>query len=189
MRDAGGQVSRSQTQKVGVLMAYLGKMKGSKNRGSLPKVSLINLVYTALGSFAGISFITVMSTYYNISLLLPSFGASAVLLYSVSHLPMAQPRNVIGGHLMSALAGVTVYQLFGMAWWTIALGVTMAAIAMSLTCTLHPPGGATAFVAVYTHQNFDFILTPVGLGAICLIIIALLVNNLAAGSRYPEYWI
>lgn len=188
MKDTGGQVSQAHTQKTGVLIAYLRKMKGSNNRGSVPQISLKNILYTAMGCFAGISFIAIISSCYNISLLLPSFGASAVLLYSISHLPMAQPRNVIGGHIISALAGVTVYQLFGIAWWTIALGVTMAAIAMLLTYTLHPPGGATAFVAVYTGQNFDFIFAPVGMGAVCLVIIALLVNNLPAGNRYPDHW-
>ncbi len=101
---------------------------------------------------------------------------------------MAQPRNVIGGHLVSATAGVVVYQWLGNQWWTIALAVTLAIFFMNMTHTLHPPGGATAFVAVYTGQNFDYILSPVGLGAFLLVLIAVLVNNCSSQRKYPEFW-
>lgn len=73
-------------------------------------------------------------------------------------------------------------------WWTIALGVTLAIFFMSLTHTLHPPGGATAFVAVYTGQSFAFILSPVGLDAFLLVIIALIVNNISTRRKYPDFW-
>ena len=166
---------------------YLCKMKGGKCN-SLSHMSMSGLLITALGSFCGIGLVAFLAQFYRLPLLLPSFGASAVLLYAACHVPMAQPRNVIGGHLVSALMGVIVYQLFGDAWWSIALGVTLAIVAMTVTYTLHPPGGATAFVAVYTGQNFSFILSPVGIGAVCLILIALIVNNLSSERKYPDYW-
>lgn len=169
------------------LLNYLCKMKGGKC-ASLPKMSLTGLLCTALGSFAGIGLVALLADIYKLPLLLPSFGASAVLLYAACHVPMAQPRNVIGGHLISAFLGVLVFQLFGDAWWAIALGVTLAILAMTVTYTLHPPGGATAFVAVYTGQSFGFIISPVGVGALCLIIIALLVNNLSSERKYPDFW-
>jgi len=166
---------------------YLCKMKGGKCT-TASGVSTHGLLITSLGSFIGIGLVALLSSYYQLPLLLPSFGATAVLLYAACHVPMAQPRNVVGGHIISALAGVTVYQLFGGLWWTLALGVTLAIISMAVTNTLHPPGGATAFVAVYTGQDFGFVLSPVGLGAVCLILVALLVNNLSHRCRYPQYW-
>ncbi|WP_347491154.1 HPP family protein [Desulfoscipio sp. XC116] len=169
------------------LVTYLCKMKGGRCT-SLPMFSISGLFVTALGSFAGIGLVAILSDHYHLPLLLPSFGASAVLLYAACHVPMAQPRNVVGGHLISALMGVTVYQVCGDAWWAIALGVTSAIVAMTLTRTLHPPGGATAFIAVYTAQDFGFIFSPVGLGALCLVLIALLVNNISTERKYPDYW-
>jgi CBS-domain-containing membrane protein len=59
---------------------------------------------------------------------------------------------------------------------------------MLVTRTLHPPGGATAYVAVISGQGFGFVLSPVGLGAVCLVAIALLVNNLSSERKYPDYW-
>lgn len=143
---------------------------------------------TALGSFLGLGMVAALADYCGLPLLLPSFGASAALLYAACHLPMAQPRNVLGGHVISAFIGVSVYWLFGDAWWAIPLGVTLAIVVMILTYTLHPPGGATAFLAIYTGQDFNFIITPVALGISCLIIIALLVNNLSSQRKYPVYW-
>ncbi len=169
------------------LAVYLCKMKGG-HCASMPKISFSNIFVTALGSFAGLGLVAALADHYNLPLLLPSFGASAALLYAACHLPMAQPRNVLGGHVISAFIGVSVYWLFGNAWWVIPLGVTLAIIVMTLTYTLHPPGGATAFLAIYTGQGYSFIVSPVGLGIICLLIIALLVNNISSQRKYPDYW-
>lgn len=188
MKQVGQQAGQAQPQMQSGLRVYLAKMKGGRYRGGVPRASLPALLFMGLGSFTGISLIAFLALYYELPLLLPSFGASAVLVYSLGHLPMAQPRNVVGGHMMSALMGVTVYQLFGGAWWVIALGVSLAGMAMSVTNTLHPPGGATAFIAVYTGQNFGFILAPVCLGAVILIMVALLINNLPRDRKYPDYW-
>jgi len=78
-----------------------------------------------------------------------SFGASAVLLYGAPRSPLAQPRNLIGGHLVSAVIGVSAWMLFQQyPWLAAALAVATAIAAMHLTRTLHPPGGATALIAV-----------------------------------------
>ena len=154
-----------------------------------PRLCVYQLLITTLGSLIGIGFVAFLSGYYNIYLLLPSFGATAVLIYAACQVPMAQPRNVIGGHLISALMGVSVFQLFGNVWWAISLGVTLAILMMTITHTLHPPGGATAFIAVFTEQSYSFILSPVLIGAVSLVIIAVLVNNLSSKCKYPLHWL
>jgi len=151
--------------------------------------SLKEIFWTAVGSFAGIALVAGLTIHFQLPLLAPSFGASAVLLYAACHVPMAQPRNVIGGHLISALAGVGIYYLAGTTWWSLALGVTLAIIGMMLTGTLHPPGGATAFVAVFTGQKLSFVFTPILLGAVLLVLVALVTNNLAGIREYPEKWL
>lgn len=187
MKDTTGENYASRYGTGGKIANYLCKMKGGRcpTTGAVP---FMQLMITFLGSFAGIGLVGFLAEHYGLPLLLPSFGASAVLLYAACHVPMAQPRNVIGGHILSALVGVTVYQVFGNTWWAITLGVTLAIVAMALTHSLHPPGGATAFMAVYNGQGFGFILSPVALGLVCLVVIALLVNNLSPQRKYPEYW-
>lgn len=187
MREPMEQIEECRVYPGAVVKAYLCKMKAGRC-ADLPRLTPLVLLVSAAGSFAGIGLVALLSAYYQLPLLLPSFGATAVLLYAACHVPMAQPRNVVGGHLVSAIMGVTVYQLFGNPWWAIALGVTLAILVMTVTYTLHPPGGATAFVAVYTGQDFGFIFSPVGLGAVCLVLIALVINNLSREHKYPHYW-
>lgn len=169
------------------LKHYLCKMKAGRCT-ELPRLTPRALLVATAGSFAGVGLVAFLAAHYKLPLLLPSFGATAVLLYAACHVPMAQPRNVVGGHLVSAVTGVAVYHLFGNAWWAIALGVALAILAMTVTYTLHPPGGATAFLAVYTARDFGFVLSPVGLGAVCLVLIALVINNLSREHKYPHYW-
>ena len=85
-------------------------------------------------------------------LLIGSFAATAVLVYGAPEAPLSQPRNVIGGHGLCAFVGVCVYKLsiawsFGF-WLSAPLSVSISIMAMHLTKTLHPPGGATAMIVV-----------------------------------------
>ena len=64
---------------------------------------------------------------------------------------------------------------------------------MHATKTLHPPGGATALIAVIGSDKIHdlgylYVLMPVGLGAVSMLLVALLVNNISKSRRYPEFW-
>lgn len=176
---------------------YFFKMKGGAK--SPPGVSLIEVLWSWAGAAIGIAICGYLSASYfelrDLTLLIGSFGASAVLVYGAIKSPLAQPRNLIGGHIISGLIGVACYKLFGGTVWIAAsLGVSLAIAAMLATKTLHPPGGATALIAVIGGKKihdigFLYAFVPAGLGALILLIIALLVNNLARNRRYPEYWL
>ncbi|GMT42788.1 MAG: membrane protein [bacterium] len=131
---------------------------------------------------------------YDMTLIIGSFGASAVLVYAAIKSPLAQPRNLMGGHIISAVLGVFCYKIFGAAPWVAAsLAVSFAIAAMLITNTLHPPGGATALIAVIGSPTihdlgYFYAVAPVGLGALILLVVALIVNNIAPARRYPEFW-
>lgn len=135
------------------------------------------IIITAVGAFAGIGTVTFLSVQEQLPLLIASFGASAVLLYGAPTAPMAQSRNVLCGHGLSALIGVNCYQLLGDGWFSMTLAVTLAIVLMLLTNTTHPPGGATALVCVMQHASYSFILLPVLTGALILLICAKIVNR------------
>lgn len=175
---------------------YITKMKGGAK--SPPGVGYGELVWSWLGSAIGIGICGYCSTLYfeprDSTLLIGSFGASAVLVYAAIKSPLAQPRNLIGGHILSGLVGVACYQLLGDAIWiAAALAVSLAIVVMLATKTLHPPGGATALIAVIggakIHDlGYLYAFIPAGAGAVVLLIVALIVNNLSKNRRYPEYW-
>ncbi|MGZ4118072.1 MAG: HPP family protein, partial [Bacteroidia bacterium] len=111
-------------------------------------VDKTDIFWTFLGGFFGIGIIGFISSKYftlNDNLfLIGSFGASAVLVYGATNSPLAQPRNLVGGHLVSALVGVTIHKLIpGEIWLSSALAVSTAIVMMQITKTVHPPGGAT----------------------------------------------
>lgn len=155
-----------------------------------------NIIWSWIGSFIGIMSIALFHRNVlgdtDLGLVIGSFGASAVLVYGAIHSPLAQPRNLIGGHILSALVGVVSYKLFsGNILLCSAFAVATSILVMQLTLTLHPPGGATALIAVLGSEHihnlgFIYILYPVSTGAFILFFIALLVNNISKHRHYPD---
>ncbi len=151
--------------------------------------------WSFVGAFIGIGLIAFLQSYLlpkdeNI-FLIASFGASSVLIYGAIQSPLAQPRNLIGGHLISAFIGVTIYKLLpDIIWLTAPLAVALSIVVMQITKTLHPPGGATALIAVIGSEKiktlgYFYVLSPVLTGTIILFIVALLFNNITAHRKYP----
>ncbi len=175
---------------------YIAKMKGSTK--SPPAVGAVELVWSWLGAVIGIGLCAYLSAKYfeprDLTLLIGSFGASAVLVYGAIKSPLAQPRNLIGGHIISGLIGVLCYNIFGgTVWIAAAIAVSLAIAVMLATKTLHPPGGATALIAVTggakIHSlGYLYAFLPAGSGAVILLLVALVVNNLSKNRKYPEYW-
>ncbi|MHB1238378.1 MAG: HPP family protein [Gallionella sp.] len=176
---------------------YLGKMKGS-TRGSPPRVSNEEILWSWIGAFLGISGVALVSHLFfdgrDMSLMLGSFGASAVLAYGAVRSPLAQPRNLVGGHVVSALVGVLCWKFLNQNLWLAeSVAVATAIAAMHATRTLHPPGGATALLAVIgspaVHKlGFWYVLMPATIGPLVLLAVAMLVNNIPSTRRYPEIW-
>ncbi len=147
------------------------------------------------GSFIGIGLIAfIQSKLFSLNdnlFLIGSFGASSVLIYGAIQSPLAQPRNLIGGHLISAIIGVTVqYMVPDILWIAAPLAVSLSIVVMQITKTLHPPGGATALIAVIGSEKikalgFLYILSPVLSGCVILLIVALIFNNITPHRHYP----
>ncbi len=153
-------------------------------------------IWTFIGSFLGIGLIGFLNQ-ENLAqtdnlFLIGSFGASSVLIYGIINSPLAQPRNLIGGHVICALVGVTVhYVIPNQLWLASAFAVSLSIVLMQITRTLHPPGGATALIAnigsaKVTNLGYWYVLNPVLTGVVILLLIALLVNNRAAHRKYPS---
>jgi len=151
--------------------------------------------WSFIGAFVGIGLIACIQskTFSNLEniFLIGSFGASSVLIYGAIQSPLAQPRNLIGGHVISAIVGVTVYKLIpDIIWLNAPLAVALSIVAMQITRTLHPPGGATALIAVtgaekITSLGYMYVISPVLTGCIILCLVALVFNNLTPNRRYP----
>ena len=161
-----------------MLKEYFNKMKGTTK--SPPAVSLIEIGWSWVGAFLGIAAVAYLNfkilASTDLVMIIGSFGASAVLIYGAIKSPLAQPRNLLGGHIFSAVIGVACYQLLGSHMWLAASVAVATAIAfMHATKTLHPPGGATALIAVIGsakihNLGYLYVLMPVGLGAVIMLL-------------------
>ncbi|WP_343561269.1 HPP family protein [Sphingobacterium sp.] len=151
--------------------------------------------WSFIGAFVGIFIIAFIQSLHFPTLenvfLIGSFGASSVLVYGAIQSPLAQPRNLIGGHVVSAIAGVTVAQLLpDIIWLTAPFAVALSIICMQHTRTLHPPGGATALIAVSSGTKISslgywYVLSPVLSGCLILFVVALIFNNITKKRHYP----
>lgn len=151
---------------------------------------------SALGAFLGIFLVFYTSSYFledNSSyLIVASMGASAVLLFAVPHGPLSQPWPLIGGHLVSAVIGVSCAKLIPDVFVAAPLAVGLAVGTMYYFHCIHPPGGATALSAVVggnaVHQlGYQFILTPVLINVAAIISVAICFNYFFKWRRYPVY--
>jgi CBS-domain-containing membrane protein len=177
-------------------VSYFAKMKGTTK--SPPRVGLGEMLWSWVGAFVGIGAIGYMDfrvlSGTDAMLLIAPFAASAVLVFGAIKSPLAQPRNVLGGHVLSALVGVAFFKvLYQEPWLASALAAATVIVLMHATKTLHPPAGATALTAILGGDKihslgFSYALVPVAAGAAILLVVALLVNNIPSSRRYPEFW-
>lgn len=158
-------------------------------KGERPEVSLRYAFWSFLSATTAIAAIGWMTGLVGHRLLIGSFGASVVLLFGANDSPLAQPRNVIGGHLVSAAVAVAVVALLGSTPFSMALAVGLAIFAMNLTDTTHPPGGATALIGVQGGVGPEFVLFPVLAGAVVLLAMACFTNNVVYHRSYPRHWL
>jgi len=156
-------------------------------------------LWTFIGAFVGIGSIGLIQSYYlsetDNLFLVGSFGATSVLIYGVINSPLAQPRNVFGGHLVSAIVGTAVAYFIPTLWLAAAVAVALSIVAMQVTKTLHPPGGATALIAVIGSTKikslgFFYVLNPIASGVMILLIVAMIFNNITPSRQYPanKHW-
>jgi CBS domain-containing membrane protein len=158
-----------------------------------------DIFWSFLGAFTGIGLIGFLHQYWLSAkdnlFLVGSFGASAVLIYGHTQSPLAQPRNLVGGHILSALVGITIRFLIPapeLQWLACSLAVALAIVLMQVTRTIHPPGGATSLLAIIGSDKirdlgYLYALSPVASGVAIMLLIAWIVNNIPANRKYPAH--
>lgn len=120
--------------------------------------------------------------------LVPPLAASAALVYGAPALPLAQPRSVIGGQLLSALTGFAVLAVAGSSVWAAAVAGGLALGVMALARTPHSPAAATAVIVVAAEPGMWLFLGLLALATVVLVLVGLLAGRTGVGPRYPSYW-
>ncbi|GMU28634.1 MAG: membrane protein [Candidatus Jettenia caeni] len=168
------------------ISAYIKKLP----RAPQPDLTSREVLLSLWGALLGIGITALLAFTWKCPMLLGSFGSTAPLIYCAYKSPLAQPRNVVLGHFLGASIGVVVNDFFGVTWWSIALTVALAIILMFTTYSIHPPAGATAYVAVQTGGlgvGYWFILNPTMLGIFIMLTVAVIFNKMSKRD-YPTHW-
>lgn len=167
-------------------------MKQLRGGGPLPaKATTKQLIKGLAGGFFGILLLGVIGHTTSAPWLMAPFGATCVLLFAASGSPLAQPRNVIGGHLLAASIGLAALYILGDSVPVMALAVGLSIMMMQLFRVVHPPAGANPLVIIVAGKaavGWDFLITPVLLGSVALVAIAAVINNIAEEVNWPSYW-
>jgi CBS domain-containing membrane protein len=159
-----------------------------------PYVSTGEKFLGAAGAFAAILLLTLISTYFagagSAVFVVASMGASAVLLFATPHSPLAQPWSFAGGHLIAATVGVACQRYIPNGFAAIAVAVAVVILLMHYLRCLHPPAGGTVLLPLLggpgvQQLGYQFVVAPVGLNVILLLLLALAINRLIPGRRYP----
>ncbi len=165
--------------------------------GSLPpRPGTTAILRGFVGGFIGIFCLAMLGSLTPYPFLMAPFGATCVILFAASALPVAQPRNVVGGHFLSAavgFAGFYLYTLIGNDIVAMSVAVGVAIAGMQFFRVVHPPAGANPLVIIMAGvagngYGFDFMIFPVLLGSIILVGIAAVINNIGEGQKWPIYW-
>src|SRR3974390_3388703 len=117
------------------------------------------------------------------------FATSIVTVLGSPKAEPAQPRALIGGHLVSTLVGLFVVKLLGPDPWAAATAVGLAMVARHLTGTFHPPAGIDPLVVVVNNMSWSFLVVPVGIGSLLLAAFAFAWHNLVRrGANRADTW-
>ena len=168
-------------------MLFLQKLKGQcQERAPRPNPKLLG--FACIGALLAGSVLGFLAFSTGHAVIMGSFGASIFLVMAAPDVPFSQPRHIIGGHFVASAIGLFFFHLIGDMWWSMALALALATVVMLALRIPHPPAGSNPVAIFLTAPSWDFIWLPTLLGAVIVVIIALVYNNLRSGQIYPKYW-
>ncbi|MEK5230397.1 HPP family protein [Lysinibacillus sp. FSL K6-0232] len=173
-------------EKKNTIKPFIAKMRGG---GQAPSRTNFADAFTgALGGLICIFVLLWLTNYTNAPWLMASLGGSCVLVFVVWNAPLSQPRNIIGGHVISAFIGLSMYSLLGSNMLSISLGVGLTIFFMAFLGTIHPPAGANPIIIILGGYSWGYLIMPVLIGAVIIVLFGLLINNLRDTRKYPLFW-
>ncbi|WP_159942350.1 MULTISPECIES: HPP family protein [unclassified Nocardiopsis] len=140
-----------------------------------------------LTSVAALLVLAAATAALDVPLLIPPLAASMALVAGAPALPLAQPRSVVGGQLLSALTGFGVLAVAGPGLWAAAVAGGLALGVMALARTPHSPAAATAVIVALEAPPFWTFLGLL-LAATAVLVAVGLAGARASGRAYPAYW-
>jgi len=157
------------------------------------RTQFLSVLASAVGGAIAIAVMEAFSIRREIPLWAIPFATSIVMVLGSPKAKPAQPRALIGGHLISTTVGLVVVKICGPDPWAAAVAVGLSMIAMHLSDTFHPPAGIDPLIVVVSDMSWGFLLVPIGIGALLLVLFAFAWFKLVArgpneSDKWPVCW-
>jgi len=159
-----------------------------------------------IGTFVAVLFVTGLDrefqkwTYNDnkMYILVNSMAALGAMIFSAPTSLLVQPRNIIGGHIISGTIGVALDYLVMMPsglplYLACAIGPACTIFIMAKLGIIHPPAVAVCVIYLNDVNRFRtlqwlFLAAPLMLDCVIMVTVGVLVNNLSKERNYPLYW-
>lgn len=129
-------------------------------------------LWAGVGAALTIGILEWLNLSWQVALIMAPFGASCVLLFSLPDSPLARPKNVLGGHLLTACIGLLIGLLPLPVEVQMALATGLAIALMQGLNVIHPPAGANPLLILMTGQEPAFLWQTVLPGTLLLMALA-----------------
>ncbi|HWP26799.1 MAG TPA: HPP family protein [Xanthobacteraceae bacterium] len=151
-------------------------------------MELRGIIAGCTGGALAIAIMELLSARSMTPLMTIPFATSIVLVLGSPEAEPAQPRALVGGHLVATAVGLLVVKLAGPNPWVAAVAVGLAMLAMHLTGTFHPPAGINPLLVVLNDFSWNYLLAPVACGALLLLAFAFVWHNVLQRRAWPRHW-
>ena len=176
--------SRTRRARRGRVAAAFSAMAGQ----APPRPPVLHILSATLALMVPLIILGAAADATDLALLIPPMAATAALIIGGPDLPLAQPRNVILGHLIGGGIGLLLSLWFGGSALAGGVAAGLAFGAMLLLRSAHSPGAATAMLLVTIPPAVPWRFMLVLMASAVIVITAGLVANRARRLRYPAYW-
>jgi CBS domain-containing membrane protein len=159
--------------------------------GDQPPVSWLERLRSVVGAFVGLLLVFVIAKYFGErggidEWLMASLGASALLVFALPQSPMAQPWAVIAGNTLSALNGISCFNVIIEPLLALPAAAALSILDMFTLRCLHPPAAAVVLIVVLGEiGRYRYVFFPVMIDSILLILAGAAYSNLT-GKPYPN---
>ena len=148
----------------------------------------LSALVAGIGGMTCITTISFLNIHSSIPWLMASFGATMVILFVLPSSPLARPRNIIFGHIITTIIGLVILKLLGVNEWSMGIAVGLAILLMILSDTIHPPAGANPLIVMLSDQHWDFLFMPVISGTLLIVFIGYFFHRFISKKEYPDKW-
>jgi len=152
------------------------------------KLNFKHISWSTLGSLCAIGLIAYLSAITGYAFLIPPFGATCYIVFSIPDSAFAQPRSIIGGHVLAVLVGLFCSFIFGSIWWSQGIAIGTIVAGMHLVRVNHPPAAATTMLLTLQEHNDWKVFFTVLIGSIMVAAVAVVFNKYVLKYKYPHYW-